>query len=134
MLKLGATMILVALAFRPQFGRSNLGVLDAREAISFFIEEGRSVSGYRETDRDLAMMAFAAWSRESGGKLKFTESKERDRSLIRLRWISPTEGLYGETQRVEVNGKQEAIVYVMPEISVQCEPLYIRPLSDVPLR
>src|SRR5206468_11005344 len=105
MLKLGATMILVALAFRPQFGRSNLGVLDAREAISFFIEEGRSVSGYRETDRDLAMMAFAAWSRESGGKLKFIESKEREGGVIRVRWISPTGGLYGENQGGEGDGK-----------------------------
>src|SRR2546422_3208508 len=96
MLKLGATMILVALAFRPQFGRSNLGVLDAREAISFFIEEGRSVPGYRETDRDLAMMAFAAWSRESGGKMKVIESKKRERGVIWLRWISPTKGTFGQ--------------------------------------
>src|SRR2546426_10498323 len=114
MLKLGATMILVALAFRPQFGRSNLGVLDAREAISFFIEEGRSVPGYRERDRDLAMMAFAAWSRESGGELKFIESKKRERALILLRWISPTEGIYGETPRVEGNGKTRGLVYVVP--------------------
>src|SRR5438045_849375 len=134
MLKLGATMILVALAFLPQFGRSNLAVLDAREAISFFIEEGRSVSGYRETDRDLAMMAFAAWSRESGGKLKFIESKERERALIRLRWISPTEGLYGETQRVEVNGKPGAIVYVMPQVAAQGEPLASRAAQDTLLR
>src|SRR2546422_4323072 len=105
MLKLGATMILVALAFRPQFGRSNLGVLDAREAISFFIEEGRSVSGYRETDRDLAMMAFAAWSRESGGKMKFIESKKSERALIWLRWVLPNAGIYGGNPRVEVNGK-----------------------------
>src|SRR2546425_9104599 len=114
MLKLGATMILVALAFRPQFGRSNLGVLDAREAISFFIEEGRSVPGYRETDRDLAMMAFAAWSRESGGKLKIIESKERERALIWLRWGLPTEGLYRENPRVAGDGEHGAIVYVMP--------------------
>ena len=134
MLKLGATMILLALAFRPQFGRSNLGVLDAREAISFFVEEGKGVPGHRETDRDLAIMAFAAWSRESGGKLKFIESKERERALIRLRWISPTDGLYGETQRVEVNGKPGAIVYVMPQVSVQGEPLASRAVQDVLLR
>src|SRR2546428_7955218 len=123
MLKLGATMILVALAFRPQFGRSNLGVLDAREAISFFIEEGRSVPGYRETDRDLAMMAFAAWSRESGGKMKFIESKKSERALIRLRWVLPTQGLYGENQPGGVNRKTGGIVYVMPAGSVQGEPI-----------
>src|SRR2546428_8322671 len=105
MLKLGATMILVALAFRPQFGRSNLGVLDAREAISFFIEEGRSVPGYRETDRDLAMMAFAAWSRESGGKKKFIQSKERAGGPIPPRRISPTEGPYRQTQSGKANRK-----------------------------
>lgn len=134
MLKLGATIIVLTLAFRPQFGRSNLGVLDARDAISFFVEEGKGVPGYRDTDRDLALMAFAAWARESAGKLRFTESKERDRSLIRLRWISPTEGLYGETQRVEVNGKQGAIVYVMPQVSVQGDPLASRALQDLLLR
>src|SRR2546426_11878620 len=100
MLKLGATMILVALAFRPQFGRSNLAVLDAREAISFFIEEGRSVSGYRETDRDLAMMAFAAWSRESGGENKIFRKEESERGVIWLRWSLTTGGRYGETPRV----------------------------------
>src|SRR2546425_8002219 len=130
MLKLGATIVVLALAFRPQFGRSSLGVLDAGEPISFFVEEGKGVPGYRDTDRDLAIMAFAAWSRESGGKLRFTESKERDRSLIRLRWISPTEGLYGETQRVEVNGKPGAVVYVMPQVSVQGEPLASRAVQD----
>src|SRR5437016_13739214 len=98
MLKLGATMILVALAFLPQFGRSNLAVLDAPEAISFFIEEGRGVSGYRETDRDLAMMAFAAWSRESGGKLKVIESKGRERGLIGLRGCPAPEGAQGQTR------------------------------------
>src|SRR2546422_9571042 len=92
MLKLGATMILVALAFRPQFGRSNLAVLDAREAISFFIEEGRSVSGYRETDRDLAMMAFAAWSRESGGETEVFQTEKGGRGRFWLAWVFPTEG------------------------------------------
>src|SRR2546428_10285456 len=102
MLKLGVMIVVLAFAFGPQFGRSNLGVLDAREAISFFVEDGKGVPGYRDSDRDLAMMAFAAWSRESGGKIRVTESKERDRSLIRLRWVLPTERLYRETQRVEV--------------------------------
>src|SRR2546427_6887937 len=80
------------------------------------------------------MMAFAAWSRESGGKLKFIESKERERALIRLRWISPTEGLYGETQRVLIQGKPGAIVYVMPQVSVQGEPLASRAVQDNLLR
>jgi hypothetical protein len=134
MFKLAATGIAMALAFVPQLVHSTLGMLDARQPISFFIEGGNGVPGYRDTDRELAKLALEAWSRESAGKLKFIESKQRDGALIRLRWISPTEGLYGETQRVEVNGKPGAIVYVMPQVSVQGEPLASRAVQDNLLR
>jgi Matrixin len=134
MLKPASTAIALALAFSPQLVRLQLGVLDARQPISFFIEDGSGVPGYRDTDRELAKLALEAWSRESVGKLKFIESKQRDAALIRLRWISPTEGLYGETRRVEVNGKPGAIVYVMPQVSVQGEPLASRAVQDTLLR
>lgn len=133
MLKLGATAIVIALTFVPQLTlRPN--VLDARGAITYFIEDGKSVPGYRDTDRELARLALEAWSRESSGKLKFTEAKARDGALIRFRWISPAEGLYGETQRIQVNGKVGANVYVMPQVSVQGEPLASRAVQDVLLR
>src|SRR5712692_3486092 len=125
---------MLAIIFAPQLLRSSLGTLDARQPISVYIEDGKGVPGYRESDRELAKMALDAWSRESSGKLKFTESKEREGALIRLRWISPTEGLYGETQRIEVNGKPGAIVYVMPQVSAQGEPLASRAVQDQLLR
>jgi len=129
MLKLAMTFAALVLALPPQ-----LGPLDARQPIAFFIEDGNGVPGYHDTDRDLARMAFTAWSRESGGRLKFTESKQRDGAVIRLRWISPAGGLYGETQPVQVNGKTGAVVYVMPQVSVQGEPLASRAVQDVLLR
>jgi hypothetical protein len=129
MLKLPMAFIALVLALPPQ-----LGPLDARQAVSFFIEDGNGVPGYRDTDRDLARMAFTAWSRESGGRLKFIESKQRDGSLIRLRWISPAGGLYGETQPIQVDGKAGAVIYVMPQVSVQGEPLASRAVGDVLLR
>jgi hypothetical protein len=134
MLKLAATIMAWTFTFTPQLARQTLGTLDARQPISFFIEDGNGVSGYRDTDRELAKLALEAWSRASGGKLRFTESKQRDGALIRIRWISPTEGLYGETQRVEVNGKPGAIVNVMPQVSVQGEPLASRAVQDNLLR
>ena len=126
--------MIVAILLAPQLFRSSLGILDASQPIPVYIEDGKSVQGYREYDPQLVKMALDAWSRESGNKLKFTESKERDSALIRLRWISPTEGLYGETQRVDVKGKPGAIVYVMPQVSVQGEPLASRALQDTLLR
>jgi hypothetical protein len=127
-----AAIVLTLLA--PQLLRSNLGVLDTRQPISFYIEDGKGVSGYKDSDQELARTALDAWSRESGGKLKFAESKDRAAAIIRVRWISPTEGLYGETQRVDVNGKPGAIVNVMPQVAAQGEPLASRAAQDVLLR
>src|SRR5437764_13008354 len=102
MLKLGATAILIALTLVPQ-----LRPLDSREPIAYFIEDGKGVPGYLNSDNVLAKLALDAWSRESGGKLKFVESKARDGALIRVRWISANEGLFGETQAVWLTAKPE---------------------------
>jgi hypothetical protein len=69
--------------------------LDASTAIPYFIDSGTSASGFLASDRE----------------------------LVRIRWISPSEGLYGETQRITVNGKAGAIVNVMPDVSRQGDPL-----------
>src|SRR2546421_9005647 len=110
MLKLGATAVLIALTLVPQ-----LRQLDSSQPITYFIEDGKGVLGYLTSDNALAKLALDAWSRESAGKLKFVESKARDGALIRVRWISANEGLFGETQGVLVNGKAGAIVNVMPQ-------------------
>ena len=128
MLKLGTLAICAIFLSAPQLGR-----LNTSEAITYAIEDGKGVPGYRDSDRELAKLALDAWSRESGGQLKFTEAKT-DGALIRIRWISPNEGLYGETQRVQVNGKAGAIVYVMPQVSAQGEPLASRAVQDNLLR
>jgi len=128
MIKIASAIALVLL-LQPQVQR-----LDTREVITYFIEDGKGVPGYRVSDRELATFALDAWSRESSGKLKFAEARTRDTALIRFRWISTNEGLYGETQRVSVNGKPGAIVYIMPQVSVQGEPLASRATQDLLLR
>ena len=127
--KLGTAAIAMALLLAPQ-----TAPLDTREPIPYFIEDGKGVPGYRDSDRELAKLALDAWSRESAGKLRFTEVKTHDGALIRFRWISANEGLYGETQRVQVNGKIGAVVYVMPQVSVQGEPIASRAVQDNLLR
>src|SRR5262245_53334226 len=129
MLKLGSIAISAIFLLAPQLGR-----LGTREAITYAIDDGKGVPGYRDSDRELARLALDAWSRESGGQLKFSEAKAVQGALIRFRWISPSEGLYGETQPVQVNGKPGAIVYVMPQVAVQGEPLASRAVQDNLLR
>src|SRR5215470_4317328 len=124
--------LIIALVLGFQFGSPSR--LDTREAITYFIDDGKGVPGYRNSDRELATLALAAWSRESGGKLKFSAANAPQSALIRFRWISQNEGLYGETQRIQVNGKPGAIVYVMPQVSAQGEPIASRAGQDNLLR
>ncbi len=126
MVKLWALCMAITSVFAAQF--------DTNEIIPYFVEDGKGVPGFRSSDFDLARMAFDAWSRESQGRLKFTEAKTRDAALVRIRWISPNEGLFGETERVLIDGKRGAIVNVMPQVAQHGEPLAGRATRDVLLR
>jgi hypothetical protein len=132
MLNVITATLIAALLATPQLPITL--ALDNRQPITYFIEDGKGVPGYRDSDRELARFALDAWSRESSSRLKFTEAASRETALIRFRWISPNEGLYGETQRVRINGKAGAIVNVMTQVAVHGEPLAGRALQDGLLR
>jgi hypothetical protein len=100
-----------------RFFLTNLGALDASRPISYFIEDGAGVEGYQPHDRDLARHALGAWSRESGGRLRFVEAAPGEEALIRVIWNSARRGLFGQTARVHVDGRPGALVYVMPDVS-----------------
>jgi hypothetical protein len=133
---LACATVFGALSFRSpqQFSRTGLGALDAREPIPFFIQDGKDVPGIQTSDRDLAKWALDAWSRESGGKLVFVEAAREESALVRLRWVSANEGLFGETQHVRVGSKEGAMVFVMPDVSQLAEPLASRARTDKLLR
>ena len=71
MIRLALTLIALM-----QFGNT-------RDAIPYFIDDGAGVPGYRQGDSELARMALAAWTRESGGKLRFVAAKSKDDALLR---------------------------------------------------
>jgi hypothetical protein len=89
--------------------------LDTAEPVTFFIEDGTGVPGYRDYDRDLAKMALEAWARESAGKLRFSEAKTRDEALLRVRWVPPN-GLFGEMERIIVKGKPASTSLATPSV------------------
>ena len=123
----------IAAALLTAFALQAAEVLDNSKPITFFIGDGSGVPGYRDSDRDLAKMAFEAWSRESAGKLKFVETTARNAALVRIQWVSPNEGLFGETQRILVNGKPGGLVYVMPAVA-DAGPLGRQTIQDGLLR
>lgn len=109
-------------------------ILDSGEPIPYFIADGRDVPGFDIADRELARAALDAWSRESGDRLRFVESETESGALIRLIWVSGDQGLFGETQRIRVNGKQGAFVYVMPGAAQLGRELSVRAAEDKLLR
>jgi hypothetical protein len=110
------------------------GAAQLSSPVPYFIEDGKNVSGFDAGDRELAEMALAAWSRESGGHLKFVRAAQESSALVRVRWISAADGLYGETQRTTVNGKPGAIVNVSPSVVGLGEPIATMASKDRLLR
>lgn len=92
---------------------------DPGDPIPYFITDGAGVSGYEPSDGELARAAFEAWARESAGRLRFVEASAEEDALIRLVWIDPGSGLYGEMRRVVVDGRPRAFVYVTPSVEGQ---------------
>jgi Matrixin len=70
-------------------------------------------TGCQAGDLDLARWALQAWQSAASGKLRFVETKDRSKALIRLVWASPQGGLYGETVPIEVNGRRGAQIFVV---------------------
>jgi hypothetical protein len=114
--------------------RTNLGVLDSSEPVAYFVDDGSGVAGYRPSDRELARLAFAAWSRETQGKLRFTEVKTKAEALVTVQWADAESGSFGVTHRLEIGGKAGAIVFVMPDVRQLGQPLSSQATADSLLR
>lgn len=126
-MKVGLLVLVLtaALQFRP---------LDVSEPVPFWIGDGNSVAGFDPGDRELAKYALEAWSATTSGKLKFTEASEEASAVLRVRWISANEGLFGEAQPIRVKGKIGSIVHVMPDVRQLGRPLSDRAVEDKLLR
>ena len=88
--------------------------LDAAGRVTYFIAEGAPGSGYRASDRELAVWALKAWERTVNGALRFEPSAQQD-ALVRVYWIPAGAGQYGEMRPLTVNGRRGAAVYVRPD-------------------
>ena len=68
------------------------------------------------TDTELAQWALEAWQRESAGGVSFKPGASEEQSRIRIHWAGGASSLYGETERITVNGKPGANIYVLPDL------------------
>lgn len=84
-------------------------------AVTYFISDGSGRAGYRASDRELALWALQAWQRAIGNELRLESSPESD-ALIRLYWVEPNSGTYGEMRPVIVGGRHGAAVFIQPDV------------------
>lgn len=88
--------------------------LDDEDALPFFIAAGAPGSGFHDGDRELCGWALDAWAAASDGRLKFIAAPE-ERALVRMYFVPPSFGQYGETRPFEVGGRRGAAIYVRPD-------------------
>jgi hypothetical protein len=98
---------------RPQ--ESGLGRLDTKAPVPYFIADGMGKSGYRASDRELALWALQAWQRSVGPSLRFVASDE-SKALVRIYWANPDDEDFGETEPLRINGQRGAAVYIRPDV------------------
>ena len=124
-----AALAVAAAAAQP----SMFGPLDNTTSIKYFIADGSGASGYRASDRQLAVWAFEAWQRVSARRLRFEPAAE-SAAIVRLYWAEPNEGQYGEMRPLTVDGKRGAAVYIRPDVEALGADIARRARTDVLLR
>jgi hypothetical protein len=88
--------------------------LDVSEPLAYFIAEGPPESGVRPADRTLARWALEAWARLADPPLRLAAGPE-ETATLRIYWVGPAGGLYGEMRARVVGGRPAADVFVHPD-------------------
>ena len=105
----------------------------AKAPITYFIAEGSGQTGYRSTDRELALWAFEAWQRSAAKSLRL-EAAPESRALVRLYWAGPSGGEYGEMRPLIVGGQRGAAVFIRPDVESLGQEIARRARGDMLLR
>jgi hypothetical protein len=107
--------------------------LDTSVPIGYFIADGNDVAGFRQSDRQLAVWALQAWERSAGGAFRLEASPESI-ALLRVYWVEPRGGQYGEMRPLVVGGRRGAAVFIRPDMESLDAALARRTRTDVLLR
>ena len=102
--------------------------------ITYVIAEGTRASGFRASDRQLAIWAVQAWQRTASDAFRFEPAPSEAQARVRLFWETPGGGQYGEMQSFVFDGRRGAAVFIRPDVDALGEDLAARARSDVLLR
>jgi hypothetical protein len=128
-------LFLIALNTDQASGRQSTmpRTLDAKDPITYFIADGNGQTGYRSSDRELALWALEAWQRGAAKSFRLAAASE-SRALVRLYWAEPNEGQYGEMRPLIVDGRSGAAVFIRPDVESLGQDIARRARGDVLLR
>jgi len=100
----------------PGLAQSPLFVLpvDATGRVTYFVADGMKDSAFRPSDRDLAVWALKEWERVLNGALHFEPSAENS-AIVRVFWVPPARGRYGEMRAFEAGTVHGAAVFIRPD-------------------
>jgi hypothetical protein len=90
------------------------GTLDGPGPIGYFIAEPSEDTGALAGDVELCRWALADWVAHAGGSLA-TQAASEDDALIRIYFVSPSSGQYGEMRPTLVGGRRGAAVFIRPD-------------------
>jgi hypothetical protein len=100
----------------PGVPRGLFEPLDISESIPVSIVDLTSASSVAASDdAELARWALEDWTRALDGALEFHIVDSEDDALVRIRFVPPGGGQYGEMLALEVAGKRGAAVFVRPD-------------------
>ena len=101
--------------------------------VPYFVALGETGSEFRTADIELARWALKAWEKALDGALTFEPSAEDD-ALVRVHWIAPGAGQYGEMRPLLVRGRRGAAVYIRPDTNALGEAIANLARADPLLR
>ncbi|HEX7237954.1 MAG TPA: matrixin family metalloprotease [Gammaproteobacteria bacterium] len=114
---LAAFLAVLLLARGGAAGAQTLGPLGPLDdgVVKYFISPPLEQAAARPGDTDLAVWAVESWQRATNGALKFVRVDTEAEALVRLYWVPPGGGQYGEMRPLIVRGRRGAAVYIRPD-------------------
>jgi hypothetical protein len=108
------------------------GRLGGGLTVTYFVAPESAEAGSRPGDTELAVWALESWARLLDPPLTLAPAPE-DSAAVRVYWVPPGAGLYGEMRAREVGGSPAADVFVHPDtdalgpdiaLAAQADPLF----------
>ena len=103
--------------------------LPGTNRVTYFIGAGEATSEFHPADVELAKWALAAWEKALDGTLHFEPATEDD-ALVRVYFVAPNFGQYGEMRPLLVRGRRGAAVYIRPDTNALGDDIAARAKTD----